>query len=58
MLASCPASILNHFSTFLGIPFRIGINPSRSRLERNEMRWNRVRFRVISFEPGVIQPSR
>ena len=32
MLASCPASILNHFSTLLGIPFRFGINSSRSRL--------------------------
>jgi len=30
MLASCPASILNHFSTLLGIPFRFGINSSRS----------------------------
>lgn len=30
MLASCPASILNHFLTRLGIPFRFGINPSRS----------------------------
>jgi prevent-host-death family protein len=31
MLASCPASILNHFSTLLGIPLRFGINSSRSR---------------------------
>jgi hypothetical protein len=30
MLASCPASILNHFPTSLGIPFRFGINSSRS----------------------------
>jgi len=31
MLASCPASILNHFSTLLGIPFRFGFISSRSR---------------------------
>ena len=30
MLASCPASILNHFSTLLGIPLRFGLKPSRS----------------------------
>jgi hypothetical protein len=30
MLASCPASILNHFSTRLGIPFRFGFKSSRS----------------------------
>jgi hypothetical protein len=30
MLASCPASILNHFSTLLGIPFRLGLKSSRS----------------------------
>jgi hypothetical protein len=33
MLASCPASILNHFSTLLGIPCRFGLNSSRSRLD-------------------------
>jgi hypothetical protein len=30
MLASCPASILNHFSALLGIPFRFGIISYRS----------------------------
>ena len=30
MLASCPASILNHFSNPLGIPFQFGLNSSRS----------------------------
>jgi len=30
LLASYPASILNHFSTLLGIPLRFRINPSRS----------------------------
>ena len=30
MLASCPASILNHFPSRLGIPLRFGLIPSRS----------------------------
>src|SRR5262252_2580863 len=37
MLASCPASILNHFSTPLGIPFRFGVTSSRSRPDSSDL---------------------
>lgn len=45
MLASCPASILNHFSTRLGILFRVRLKQSRSspghgpRLAKRRRRW-------------------
>jgi hypothetical protein len=45
MLASCPASILNHFSTPLGIPFRFGFTSSRSRHSRDR-RWNRAEMSI------------